>query len=357
LSILLGRLLTQSRDLLERGDVQEAEALCCQVIKGALALRSLPLAIESGRLLGRLPPSGSNARENARLDLFNLVVTQQTDPDGVRALELCDVLFPLIEDDRDLLYRVMEMAVFIASRGGVDRLPYLRRLLEAQRMLAPADHPCERLEIAVADGPATGASILATRGLVVIRGLFDPAAVDLVRDEVNGVFRRESLQAEHVERIPSAQALADGPALDFIRPLLQPFFPEQPQLRPEISWARQVAYDLRGSTVPFHQDFNAFGRFVVNVWVPLIPCGRDAPGLELVARRLDELADTVPAEDQYDELQIDESLIIERFGSESLVIPEFDRGDAVAFLGTTIHRTHITSEMSALRTSLELRFS
>ena len=357
MSILLGRLLTKSRDLLERGDMGEAETLCYQVIKGAFAIQSVPLAIEAGRLLCRFPPSGSVDRKNAILDLFNIAVAHQNDPDRVRALELCDLLIELVEGDWGPTYRTLEMAIFIANQAGLDRSPYLHRLHELQRTLAASDDPCERLEIAVGDGPAAGASILATRGLVLIRGLFDPNAVDEVRDEVDSVFAGRAMQAEHIAQIPSARALADGPALAFIRPLLRPFFPNPPQLRPELSWARVVASNLRGSTVPYHQDFNAFGRFVVNVWVPLMPCGRAAPGLELVARRLDELTDTVPAENQYDDLQIAESLIMERFGAESLFIPEFEPGDAVAFLCTTIHRTYLTPEMSSRRSSLELRFS
>ena len=86
---------------------------------------------------------------------------------------------------------------------------------------------------------------------------------------------------------------------------------------------------------------------MVTCWISLTPCGRDAPGLEMIARTLNEL---VPMDDLRDaELRC-------RFPEIALERPLLDPGDALLFPGGTIHRTHVTSHMPGDRTSVELRF-
>jgi len=103
-------------------------------------------------------------------------------------------------------------------------------------------------------------------------------------------------------------------------------------------------------------DFRSFpyGNFpsdallpIVTCWIALDPCGAEAPGLELVTRRLDGLL--APAE------LTDES-VRTRFTSQEFWCPVMEPGDALLFRGDILHRTHVTAAMTKDRTSIELRF-
>ena len=86
---------------------------------------------------------------------------------------------------------------------------------------------------------------------------------------------------------------------------------------------------------------------MVTCWIALGACGEDAPGLEIVTRRLDGLL--APAE-------LREAVVRARFASEEFCQPVLAAGDALLFRGDLLHRTHVTPAMTKDRTSLELRF-
>jgi ectoine hydroxylase-related dioxygenase (phytanoyl-CoA dioxygenase family) len=86
---------------------------------------------------------------------------------------------------------------------------------------------------------------------------------------------------------------------------------------------------------------------LVTCWIPLDPCGVDAPGLEFVTERLDELL-------HYTELA-DEKLK-RRFAPEKFTAPPLEPGDGLIFLNGTLHRTHVAPRMSRNRRSVEYRF-
>ncbi|WP_418315464.1 phytanoyl-CoA dioxygenase family protein [Piscinibacter sakaiensis] len=101
-----------------------------------------------------------------------------------------------------------------------------------------------------------------------------------------------------------------------------------------------------------HFDFNppypADALLVmVTCWIALTRCGDDAPGLELMRHPLPRL---LPPE------ELDAARIASSVAPENTVQPLFDLGDAVVFSGGTLHRTHVSSEMTRDRFSLELRF-
>jgi hypothetical protein len=83
---------------------------------------------------------------------------------------------------------------------------------------------------------------------------------------------------------------------------------------------------------------------MLTCWIALTPCGADAPGLELLARRLPAL---VPA------AQL--ARVADRHPPEDFLRPELAIGDVLVFGGDTLHRTHVTPTMTAQRISLELR--
>lgn len=109
----------------------------------------------------------------------------------------------------------------------------------------------------------------------------------------------------------------------------------------------------------WHQDgalhFDFFGgpdpdtvrpRRLLTLWVPLVACGVDAPGLALVRRRLDRLL--AP-------LALTEAAVAQAWGTE-IWTPQLAAGEGLLFAGDLLHRTAHTAAMDRVRTSLELRF-
>jgi len=86
---------------------------------------------------------------------------------------------------------------------------------------------------------------------------------------------------------------------------------------------------------------------MITCWIALTACGRDAPGLELIAGSPNAL---LPVR------SLSDSAIRDRHPAHAFWHPLLDPGDAVLFSGEVIHRTHVTPSMEMDRTSLELRF-
>jgi hypothetical protein len=82
-------------------------------------------------------------------------------------------------------------------------------------------------------------------------------------------------------------------------------------------------------------------------WIALDACGTDAPGLEFIIRRLDELIKPGALTDES---------VRREFPEEALWRPVLAPGDAVVFRGDLLHRTYVTPAMTRDRTSIELRF-
>ena len=88
---------------------------------------------------------------------------------------------------------------------------------------------------------------------------------------------------------------------------------------------------------------------LVTCWIPLDACGRDAPGLELVARRLLRL---------FTPLELTPESVLESREvdlARTSRTPSMEPGDALLFASDVLHRTHATRSMSKDRTSVELR--
>jgi len=85
----------------------------------------------------------------------------------------------------------------------------------------------------------------------------------------------------------------------------------------------------------------------VTCWIALSLCGVDAPGLEFVSQPIEELL--LPVE-------LTDKKISGRFSEDSFWKPQMEAGDAIVFRGGTLHRTHVTKQMQANRTSVELLF-
>ncbi|HUI55718.1 MAG TPA: hypothetical protein VLY04_12150 [Bryobacteraceae bacterium] len=86
---------------------------------------------------------------------------------------------------------------------------------------------------------------------------------------------------------------------------------------------------------------------LLTCWLPLGPCGQDAPGLEFVRRRLESLLHFT---------ELDDRNLRRRFAPEEFWAPELELGDGLVFLNGTLHRTYHHAGMRRERLSVEYRF-
>ena len=218
---------------------------------------------------------------------------------------------------------------------------------------------------------------LARRGAVRFRRCFDP---DLVRAIARGAERiyaeREAALAQgrlppeweklaYLRRTIPLDAIAvEGArasellACKVIHDLARAYLGRKPSRDPN-SYIRSLIPGPDIQSLPFHQDQTILQMPLLNVWIPLSPCGVAAPGLEVVRtsqRKLLAVAgvqdDPIPVE----RARIDERLVLAEFGARALWHPSFEPGDALLFAGTTVHRTYVTPRMTEPRLSVELRF-
>lgn len=127
------------------------------------------------------------------------------------------------------------------------------------------------------------------------------------------------------------------------------------------SAARRVVPYHSGMYLPFHQDgfFNHQERWkMINCWVPLVACGRDAPGLDLLPLAFSELLPVTSEErDQQAPYAFTESEAFCMRHREALWHPHCEPGDLVLMNPYAIHRTYGQPFMKHTRYSLELRFT
>jgi hypothetical protein len=106
----------------------------------------------------------------------------------------------------------------------------------------------------------------------------------------------------------------------------------------------------------WHQDgaFLGAGIRSINIWLSLNPSGIDAPGLEVVPKRLDEIVDKGTEGADFDWSVGD--AVVERVSDGNLARPVFEAGDAMLFDHLFLHRTGTTPEMTKTRYATETWF-
>jgi Phytanoyl-CoA dioxygenase (PhyH) len=97
--------------------------------------------------------------------------------------------------------------------------------------------------------------------------------------------------------------------------------------------------------LPWHQDaaFYCGVFYAVNVWLAISPCGADAPGLNVIPRRFDDVCgikrgESLPLPLTYGE-RFTPELIREIADGHPVSDPDFRPGDALLFDELTMHRT------------------
>ena len=152
-----------------------------------------------------------------------------------------------------------------------------------------------------------------------------------------------------VERGPLAELLAGvhgGPcSVDLDQAWLRrQFAPDRyPPGHAPHSWHQDGAlgYDFAASPAPREGLLP-----LVTSWMPLVSAGRDAPGLEVIVTPIERVL--APAE-------LIESSVNETYGEALRWRPSMNPGDVMLMAPGTLHRTHVTRDMTETRTSVELR--
>jgi hypothetical protein len=131
------------------------------------------------------------------------------------------------------------------------------------------------------------------------------------------------------------------------------YFGEWPALSAKKTSLRRAQPDSQSE---WHQDgaFLGHGTRTVNVWTALTPCGVDAPSIDVYARRFNEMVPT-GTDDAVHTWSVSRAQA-ERLGTQDVVRPVFDAGDALLFDQFTLHRTAADPAMTRERYALESWF-
>ena len=107
----------------------------------------------------------------------------------------------------------------------------------------------------------------------------------------------------------------------------------------------------------WHQDgaFLGDGIRSLNVWLSLSDCGITAPGMDVVAKRLDEIVPTGGEGANFD-WSVAPGEAERAAGEAGIVRPHFEPGDALLFDHLMLHRTASEESMTDQRYAIETWF-
>ena len=111
------------------------------------------------------------------------------------------------------------------------------------------------------------------------------------------------------------------------------------------------------SNTDWHQDGAFLGKDVrtINLWLSLSHCGRDAPGLDILPRRLDDIVETGTGGAIFD-WAVAPEVVDELARVAPVQRPAFGPGDALLFDQMFLHRTAVEPEMTRERYAIETWF-
>jgi hypothetical protein len=133
------------------------------------------------------------------------------------------------------------------------------------------------------------------------------------------------------------------------------YFGERPVLSANKCTLRRVGLDPTKAN--WHQDgaFLGAGIRSVNVWLSLSHCGRDAPGLDIVPRRLDGVVET-GTHGAIFPWAVGPGVVDQVSETTPVCRPTFEPGDALLFDDLFLHRTAVDPAMSRERYAIETWF-
>ncbi|MDP9332534.1 MAG: phytanoyl-CoA dioxygenase family protein [Actinomycetota bacterium] len=236
----------------------------------------------------------------------------------------------------------------------------------------------------------TLASGIIRHGCLLVRGLIPPHIVARLKDDIDEVF---AALAAHSQGAPVAETtpwfapfmpapgysigpdrkwVTDGGgvwAVDSPRAMfdvleafeeiglakpLTGYLGERPALSVK-KWTLRRVPTTSGTN--WHQDGAFLGNDIrtVNVWLTLSHCGDTAPGLDVVARRFDRLAETGTAGAFFD-WSVGEPVVQRVADGAPILRPVFEPGDALLFDNMFLHRTAADPAMTQTRYAIESWF-
>jgi hypothetical protein len=137
-----------------------------------------------------------------------------------------------------------------------------------------------------------------------------------------------------------------------LTPVIAGFLGERPALSMNKCTLRRVPLDTLNAS--WHQDGAFLGKPIrtLNVWLALSHCGRDAPGLDVLPRRLDGIVET-GTEGSIFEWAVSPAKVEEASQGIPVSRPVFEPGDALLFDELFLHRTACEPEMTRERYAIE----
>ncbi len=226
-------------------------------------------------------------------------------------------------------------------------------------------------------------------GSLLVRGLVDPDRAQRMRDGIDRTFAmRDALMqgADVAETTPWFDPFAPSPAyppdaaqwnrmklgghavwapdsprmmfelLDAfdqtgLSGLVGDYLGERPALSMNKSVLRRVSPE---SGTDWHQDGAFLGKGIrtCNVWIALSRCGDVAPGLDIVARRYDEIVET-GTEGAVFPWAVSPQMVDATRGGAEIARPVFEPGDALLFDHYCLHRTAVDPAMTEDRYATE----
>jgi hypothetical protein len=140
-----------------------------------------------------------------------------------------------------------------------------------------------------------------------------------------------------------------------LRRVLTEYLGERPAFSVSKSTLRRVPLDLTGAD--WHQDGAFLGKGIrtINVWLALTDCGVDAPGLDVVPRRINEILETGTRGAWFD-WSVGQEIVDEVSADAPVVRPTFTAGDALLFDEHNLHRTALSPSMTHERYAIESWF-
>jgi hypothetical protein len=133
--------------------------------------------------------------------------------------------------------------------------------------------------------------------------------------------------------------------------LVTAYLGERPAIAVDKCTLRRVGID---SSSDWHQDGAFLGRDirVLNVWLSLSHCGTDAPGLDFVPRRLDEIVPTGTDGAKF-KWSVGPGAVDRVATGAPVQRPVFEPGDVMLFDEMFLHRTAVDAAMTRPRYAVE----
>ncbi len=331
-------------------------------------------------LMARIPKPGRRRRQAKGLfaELDELIAANRNNPDPATERRLLRVR-----------HRAFE---FLETDPSADTI-------------APATNGELRIEqgLPVLEGAELSAAAvrraILSHGSVHVKGLFDPEQVEAMKARIDSTFESAQAFSEAEERgeaagweqrpeaafyhrfkpLPgytlgggrnwnknnTAIWAADSPRVMFelvdaferrgISELINDYLGERAAISMNKTVLRRVS--PTGGGADWHQDGAFLGENIrsLNVWLALSDCGVTAPGMDIVARRLDEIVPTGGEGANFD-WSVAPADAERAAGEAGIVRPEFEAGDALLFDHLMLHRTASEESMTGKRYASETWF-